>query len=153
MKRSASIYIGEDRIVLEPQDYSPEGSYHPGEPIITLPHSASVAEILAKLEVTLASCKQPTLPIDVKAIVRPLLAATGDKTWHAVCRAFANVDVRETDTELVFSPWIPHHGGFSGSGKDWHCDKSRQSDVVAGFRTAAAVAIEAQNLHNPPPLP
>jgi hypothetical protein len=151
MRRCANIYIGEDRIILEPLGFL-NGVWYGGVPTHRLPHSATAAEILAELEPTLAEGQQPKLPIDLKVLQKPLLAATGEKTWRAVSRAFACVDVEETDAELVFSPWVPDLGGFSGSGKDWRCDKSNPQEKETAFRTAAAIAIEAQNLHNPPPL-
>jgi hypothetical protein len=107
---------------------------------------------LAELALALTEGQQPTLPIDLKALLKPLLVTAGEKTWRAVSRAFACVDVEETEAELVFNPWVPDHGGFSGSSKFWRCNKSNRAEKEAAFRAAAVVAIEAQNLHNPPPL-
>jgi hypothetical protein len=151
MRRCAHIYIGEDRIILEPLGLL-NYVWYSGAPVHTLPHSARVEDILAGLEQTLAEGQQPTLPIDLKVLIKPLLTASGEKTWHSICRAFASVSVEETETELVFSPLVPIRGAFSGSGKYWRCDKSNHQERAAAFRAAAAIAIEEPNLHNPPPL-
>jgi hypothetical protein len=151
MKRSAHIYIGEDRIIIAPLGLNNCAWFH-GAPVHSLPHSAPVAEILTELDLALPRGQKPNLPIDVKVLTKPLLTASGEKTWHAVCRSFACVDVEETATELVFSPLVPVRGAFSGSGKYWRCDKSNRQKKEVAFRAAAAIAIEEQNLHNPPPL-
>ncbi len=154
IRRSTHIYLGEDRIVLQPRDTSPTGPGFAGAPIHSLAHSASIEEILTELEKTLADCKMIPEPNGeaFKKLVDPLLAATGEKTWHAICRAFANINVQEEPGELVFSPWIPHYGWFSESRKYWRCDKTDRQEMGSALLAAARIAVEEQNLNNPPPF-
>jgi len=156
--RHIQIYIGEDRIVLQPchkfkHKYGDDGRIC-GPPIFRVEHSAAVSEILAAVDQTFAACQEDAPePTDLKAVMQPLLAATGEKTWHAVTRSFAYISVEDVNGEFVFSPSIPDKGAFLGSGQYWRCNPADRDDMAAGFRAAATVAIEAQNLHNPPPLP
>jgi hypothetical protein len=157
MNRAIQIYIGEDRIVLQPcytfrHKYGDDGRFC-GPPIVHLVHSASVDEILVAVDRTFAECqKDAPQPTDLKAVMQPLLAATGEKTLNAVTRSFAYISVFELDGKLVFSALTPEKGAFVGSGQDWRCNPTDRAAMAEGFRAAAAVAIEAQNLHNPPPL-
>ena len=112
-----------------------------------------MSEILEAVDRTFAACQEDAPePKDYKAVMQPLLAATGEKTWHAITRSFACVDVEEVDGEIIFSASTPEKGSFIGTGQDWRCNLTDRGDMAAAFRAAAAVAIEAQNLHNPPPL-
>jgi hypothetical protein len=157
MNRSIDIFIGEDRIVLQPchafrHKYGDDGRFS-GPPIVRVAHSATVSEILAAVDRTFDECQlDAPQPTDIKAVIQPLLAATGEKTWNAITRSFANISVVELDDELVFSALIPEKGAFVGTGQDWRCNATDRAGMTAAFRAAAAVAIEAQNLHNPPPL-
>ena len=155
MKRGATIYIGEDRIIMCPDHPGTQGGHFSGPPIHTLAHSASVEKILAELDETLAECKLVSPPIDLKAAGQPFFAATGEKTWHAISRSFAYIGVSEEgDDGLVFFSGFPEKGGFLFQTEaHWRCKKSSRTDMATAFRAAAAVSIEAQNLHNPPPLP
>ena len=57
MTRSATIYIGEDRIVLQSHDFCDEGFYLVGTCVRTLPHSATVESILTELDRVLTESK------------------------------------------------------------------------------------------------
>ena len=155
MTRGATILIGEDRIVLHPDDPGTNGCSFTGLPMRTLAHSVSVEQILAELDATMADCKIVAPPTDAKATIQPLLTATGEKTWHAVSRSFAYIGVREeADDRIVFFSGFPEKGSFLFQTEaHWRCKKSSRTDRATAFRAAAAVAIEAQNLRNPPPLP
>jgi hypothetical protein len=155
MRRAATIYIGEDRIVMCPNHPVTQGGSFSGPPIHTLAHSASVEKILAELDETLAECHLVPLPTDYKAAGQPLFAATGEKTWHAISRSFAYIGVSEEGADgVVFYSGFPEKGGFLFQTEaHWRCKKSSRADMAAAFRAAAAVSIEAQNLRNPPPLP
>ncbi len=157
MNRNITIFIGEDRIIFRPRHkfrhkYGDDGRYC-GPPIFRIAHAATVSEILEAVDRTFAACQEDAPePKDYKAVMQPLLAATGEKTWHAITRSFACVDVEEVDGEIIFSASTPEKGSFIGTGQDWRCNLTDRGDMAAAFRAAAAVAIEAQNLHNPPPL-
>ena len=156
--RHIQIYIGEDRIVLQPchkfkHKHGNDGRIC-GPPIFRLAHSATVIEILTAIDQTFAACQEDAPePTNLKAVMQPLLAATGEKTWNAVTRSFAYVSVEDADGEFVFSPSNPDKGTFLGTGQYWRCNPADRGAMAVSFRAAAAVAIEAQNLHNPPPLP
>jgi len=154
MRRGAAIYIGEDRIIICPVHPGTQGGGFLGPPIHKLAHSASVEQILAELEHTLAECKLVPPPSDLKAAIQPFLAATGEKTSHAVSRCFAYIGVsEESEDGLVFYSGFPEKGSFLfRSESHWRCKKSSRTDISAAFRAAAAVSVEAQNLHNLPPL-
>ena len=152
-RRSADIYIGEDRIVIQHNDSGIYGGHFGGTPLRTLDHSSPVKKILTELKQALTECALGVpVPQDLKAVGMPLLAATGEKTWHAITRSFACVHVEEEKEELVFSPWVPEKGSFWGTGSYWRSSKTSLADIAEAFRAAAAVAIEAQNLRNTPPL-
>jgi hypothetical protein len=153
MHRSIRIFIGEDRIVLDSSHtFGTDGRFC-GAPIIRLDHAATVSEILAAVDQALANCREDVpAPTDFKAVMLPLLDATGEKTWRAVSRSFALISVEQADREMIFTPMFPEKGAFVGDGTKWRFDTSNRDDMSAAFRAAAAVAIEAQNLHNPPPL-
>jgi hypothetical protein len=155
MKRGATILIGEDRIVMHPENPSAHGPSFIGLPMRALPHSASVEKILVELEATMADSKLVEPPTDLKASIQPLLAATGEKTWHAISRSFAYIGVLEDDGDgLMFFSGFPEKGAFLfRTEAQWRCKKSSHADVVLAFREAASVSIKAQNLHHPPPLP
>jgi hypothetical protein len=157
MSRGAEIYIGEDRIVVQPTDQIvPNSGHRPGSPVRELSHSTSVESILTALLSALADSKEVELQIaDPKELLKPLLVATGEKTWNAVSRAFAYVGVHETgDDGLVFYSGFPEKGAFLFRKEaHWRCEKSDHPGMAAAFRAAAAVAIEEQNLGNRPALP
>src|ERR1700744_2259887 len=155
MKRGVTILIGEDRIVMHPVNESVDGPNFIGLPVHTLAHSASVEKILAEFEVTIAESKIVEPPKDSKASIRPLLAATGEKTWHAVSRSFKYIGVQEEANDgLVFFSGFPEKGGFLfRTEAHWHCKATSRADMGVAFRAAAAIAIEEQNLHNRPALP
>jgi hypothetical protein len=150
VKRSATIFIGEDRILLQPNDTSPYGNYA-GCPVRTLPHAVSSCELLEILEETLADCRTNfELPVDLKARLKPLIAASGQKTWNAISRNFAYVGVSENNDELTFFSGFPEKGAFLFRREaHWHCNRKYQTQMAAALRAAASVAIEAQNLANP----
>ena len=154
MRRGATILVGEDRIVMHPDNPGTHGGSFTGFPMRTLAHSATVEQILAELDLTMADCKLVPPPTDLKATIQPLLVATGEKTWHAVSRSFAYIGVHEeAEDGLVFYAGFPEKGSFLFQTEShWRCKKSSRTDMVAAFRAAAAVSIEAQNLHNPPTL-
>src|ERR1043165_3448042 len=107
MKRSATVYLGENRILLQPSDSSPYGSFA-GYPVRTLPHTASVEEILDNLEETLADSRTNIdLPSNAKALLKPLIAASGEKTWNAISRSFAYVGVSENEGKTAFFAGFP----------------------------------------------
>lgn len=164
--RAISVYIGEDRIVIQPS-YT-HGKIWSGKngiqcrnrflgfQILTVRHSAPVSEILDAIDQMSDRCLDdvPT-PTDeelLKTGLQLLLKATGEKTWNAITRSYANVSITEYGQERTFSPWIPEKGAFIGIDKSWTCNFSNREQMEAAFKGAAAVAIEAQNLHNPPPL-
>jgi hypothetical protein len=157
MSRAAEIYIGEDRIVLQPSDQVvPNSGHRSGSPVRTLSNSASVESILTAVLQALADSKEVEgLVADAKGLLKPLLIATGEKTWNAVSRAFAYVGAHEEgDDGLVFFSGFPEKGAFLfRTEAHWRCRKSSREDMAAAFRAAAAVAIEEQNLGNRPPLP
>jgi hypothetical protein len=154
MTHGATILIGEDRIVMHPDNPGTHGGSFIGSPMRTLAHSASIGQILAEMDAAMADCKLVPPPADLKATMLPLLAATGEKTWHAISRSFAFIGVHEEgDDALVFFSGFPEKGAFLfRTEAHWHCKKSSRADMAAAFRAAAAVAIEEQNLHNRPPL-
>ena len=157
MNKAIRIFIGEDRIVLEPchtfrHKYGVDGGIC-GPPIVRVPHSATVSEILDAVNRTFVECQNDaTPPPDLKAVMQPLLAATGEKTWNAITRSFAHVSVQELDGQLIFTPSTPEKGSFCSTDQKWHCNPADRAALATAFRAAAAVAIEAQNLRNPPPL-
>jgi hypothetical protein len=134
VQRRATVLIGEDRIVI---------------------HSANVEQILTEVGMAMADSRLVPPPTDLKALIQPLLKATGEKTGHAVCRSFAYIGVsEEKDDGLVFFSGFPVKGGFLyRTEAHWRCKRSSRADMAAAFRAAAAVAIEEQNLHNRPQLP
>ncbi|SRR5258706_922497 len=154
MNRGAAIFLGEDRIVVQSQDRNCDGAYLAGSVVRTLPHSADVESILIETERALADSKDAvSASSDAKALLRPLLAATGEKTWHAISRAFAYVGVTQDDRGIEFYPGFPEKGAFLfRTEAHWRCDMSDRAGMVAGFREAAVAAVEAQNLASPPPL-
>jgi hypothetical protein len=74
------------------------------------------------------------------------------RTASFYSHAIRGVSVVELAGELVFSALVPEKGAFVGAGQDWRCNPTGRAAMAAKFRAAAAVAIEAQNLHDPPPL-
>lgn len=157
MSRAADIYIGEERIVLQPSDQVvPNSGHRAGSPVRTLPPSASLESILTALLQALADSREvQSLPVDPKGLLKPLLNATGEKTWQAISRAFAYVGVHEEgDDGLVFFSGFPEKGAFLfRTEAHWRCKKSNRVEMAAAFRAAAAIAIEEQNLGNRPRLP
>jgi hypothetical protein len=159
------IYFGEDRIILQPwytygKPWSGKNGIKcknriAGFQILAICHSTPVNEILTFLDQMFENClddvPEPTEQ-DRKARIQLLLLATGEKTWHAITRSYANIGVTEIGQERGFRPGIPEKGSFLGHQKDWSCNFSNREQMEAAFKDAAAVAIEAQNLHNPPPL-
>ena len=157
MSRSIRVFIGEDRIVLQPchkfrHKYGDDGRFC-GSPVTCIAHSSTVSEILSAIDQTFSHCQDDApQPTDLKAELVPLLQVTKEKTWHAITRSFAYISIREEDTDLIFSPLRPEKGAFLGVGKLWRSSSADRAGMASAFRAAAAVAIEEQNLHNPPPL-
>ena len=163
--RLIEVYIGEDRIVIQPwytygQPFNGKNNIQckyrfAGFQILTLRHSAPVSEILDAIDQMSAQCLDdvpaPT-DEDRKIGLQLLLTATGEKTWNAITRSYANVGVTEYGHERTFDPMIPEKGAFVGHQKDWACSFSNREQMEAAFKEAALVAIESQNLHHPPPL-
>jgi hypothetical protein len=164
--RGINVYIGEDRIVIQPSyTYGKVWSGKNGIQcrnsflgfqILTVRHSAPVSEILVAIDLMSDRCLDDfPAPIDkelFKTGLQLLLKATGEKTWNAITRSYANVSITEYGQERTFSPWIPEKGAFIGTHQSWSCNFSNREQMEAAFKDAAAVAVEAQNLHNPPPL-
>jgi len=163
--RAIDIYIGEDRIVIQPfytfgkiwsgkNGINCKYRFH-GFQILTIRHSAPVSEILNAIDQMSARCLDdvpaPT-DEDRKTGLQLLLKATGAKTWNAITRSYAHISVAEYGQERTFSPMIPEKGAFIGTHQSWPCNFSNREQMGTAFRDAALVAIEAQNLHNPPPL-
>jgi hypothetical protein len=154
--RSAAIYLGEDRIVIEPHDKAVSGLCVGSPQVRCLNHRASVEEILAALEQTLAVCRTgiPHPNWKDKTRMQPLLVASGEKTWHAVSVSFAYVGVTDTGNNFDFYCGFPEKGAFLFQEEaHWAAKRSKRAEVVAAFRAAAKEAIDAQSLRNPPPLP
>jgi len=163
--RVVEVYIGEDRIVIQPwytygKPFSGKNDIKckyrfAGFQILTIRHSAPVSEILDAIDQTSDRCLDdvpaPT-DQDRKTGIQLLLQATGEKTWHAITRSYANIGVSEYGQVRSFRPGIPEKGSFMGHQQEWSCNFSNREQMEAAFKDAAAVAIEAQNLHNPPPL-
>jgi hypothetical protein len=155
MNRGAAIFLGEDRIVVQSQDRNKDGAYLAGSVARELPHSADVESILIEVELALADSKDEvsTSAVDAKALLGPLLVATGEKTWLAISRAFAYVGVAEDEHGFEFYAGFPEKGAFLfRTEAHWCCDRSDRTGMALGFRRAAVAAIEAQNLANPPLL-
>jgi hypothetical protein len=154
LERSATVLIGEDRIIIYPSDQGAMGGGFTGSPMRQLPHHATVATILHELSLALADCKLVPPPTDLKALLKPLLTATGEKTWNAIARSYACINVREEKEleAIVFDPWRPEKGAFLGMGKEARAKTADPAALATAFRAAAAVAIEEQNIHNPPLL-
>src|ERR1041385_9073451 len=153
MNRGAAILLGEDRIVVQSQDRNCDGAYLAGSLARKLPHSADVESILTEMERALAESKDGVSApaADAKSLLGPLLAATGERTWHAISRAFAYVGVAEDERGIEFYAGFPEKGAFLfRTEAHWRCDRSNRTGMAAGFREAAVAAIEAQNLSNPP---
>jgi hypothetical protein len=155
-RRSIQIFLGEDRIVMRPS-HNFKGKHGPGHycglPVTRIAHESTMNEVLAAIEQTLSQCQENAPePADYKAEMQPLLKATGEKTWNAITRSFALVSVIESEGELLFTALAPEKGAFLGTGKSWTCKAADREAMASTFRAAAAVAMEAQNLHSPPPL-
>lgn len=153
MNQSAAVFIGEDRILMQPQDASPYGNYA-GLPVRTLPHASSLSDVLDNLEQTLKDSRTIVdPPKDLKALLKPLIAASGEKTWSAISKSFAYVGVSEKDDVLTVFSGFPEKGSFLfRTEAHWHCNKQDKTQKALAFCAAARVAIEAQNLSNPPQL-
>jgi hypothetical protein len=153
MNRCASIYLGEDRILMQPNDISPYGNFA-GEPVCTLSHATSLEEVLNLLEQTLSHSRTLTeIPPNVKGLLNHLIGASGERTWNAISKSFAYVGVSEKNDQLTFYSGFPEKGSFLFRKEaHWHCSKHDRPQVTLAFRTAASAACEAQNLSNPPPL-
>jgi hypothetical protein len=157
MTRSAAIFLGEDRIVIQPDDRAVSGFGVASPYVRCLSHAATVQEILVAVDESLTACRigvpDPD-PRDRKsAAIQQLLAATGEKTWHAVSRSFAYVGVTDSGKSLEFFTGFPEKGAFLFRKEaHWSCKHSKGSGVVAAFRAAAVAAIDAQSLRNPPSL-
>jgi hypothetical protein len=163
--RGISVYIGEDRIVIQPsytygKIWGGKNGINckyrfSGFQILTIRHSAPVSEILDAIDQMSARCLDdvpaPT-DEDRKTGLQLLLKATGEKTWNAITRSYAHISVTEYGQERTFSPLIPEKGAFTGTHQSWSCNFSNREQMEAAFKQAALVAIEAQNLHNLPPL-
>ena len=153
MNRSATVYLGEDRILMQPHDISPYGEFE-GEPVRTLSHAASLEEVLSLLEQSLADSRQiAEPPLNMRDPPKSLIAASGERTWSAISKAFAYVGVSEENDQLTFFSGFPEKGAFLfRTEAHWHCQKHDREQVRIAFRAAASTACEAQNLSNPPPL-
>jgi hypothetical protein len=153
MNRSAAIYLGEDRILMQPQDASPFGNFA-GEAVCTLSHAASMEEVLNLLEQTLVQSRTlGEIPSNLKGLLNPLIAASGERTWNAISKAFAYVGVSEKNDRLTFFSGFPEKGAFLFRKEaHWRCSKQDREQVTVAFRAAASTACDAQNLSNPPPL-
>lgn len=153
MNRSAAIYLGEDRILMQPHDISPYGNFA-GEPVCTLSHTANLEEVLNLLEQTLAHSRTlAEMPPNVKGLLNPLIAASGERTGNAITKAFAYVGVSEKNDQLTFYSGFPEKGAFLFRKEaHWRCSKHDRKQVTIAFRAAANAACTAQNLSSPPPL-
>jgi len=153
MNRSAAIYLGEDRILMQPQDSSPYGNFA-GEPVCTISHAANLEVVLNLLEQTLAHSRTlAEMPPNVKGLLNPLIAASGERTWNAISKAFAYVGVSEKNDQVTFSSGFLEKGAFLFRKEaHWHCSKHDREQVAVAFRAAAHTACEAQNLSTPPSL-
>jgi hypothetical protein len=163
--RIISVDIGEDRIVIQPS-YTYGDIWNGkngikcrnqflGFQILTVRHSAPVSEILDAIDQMSGQCLDDVpLPSDEdrKIGLQLLLKATGEKTWNAITRSFAHISVTEYGQERTFQPSFPEKGAFIGHEQSWSCNFSNHEQMATAFKEAALVAIEAQNLHNPPPL-
>jgi hypothetical protein len=164
--RGIGVYIGEDRIVILPSytygkiwdgkdGIKCRNSFY-GFQILTIRHSAPVSEILDAIDQMSDRCHDdvpaPTDEELLKTGLQLLLKTTGEKTWNAITRSYAHISVTEYGQERTFSPLKPEKGAFVGTHQSWSCNFSNREQMEAAFKDAAAVAIEAQNLHNPPPL-
>jgi hypothetical protein len=153
MNRRTAIYLGEDRILVQPQDTSPYGDFA-GGPVRTLSHTASLNEVLDVLEQTLADSRTiAEIPPNVKDLLKPLIAASGERTWSAISKAFAYVGVSEKNDQLTFFSGFPEKSAFLfRTEAHWRCQKHDRGQVGIAFRAAASTACDAQNLSNLPPL-
>ena len=138
---------------MQPQDTSPYGDFA-GVPVRRLSHAASLDEVLSSLEQTLADSRTiHESPHDAKALLKPLIEASGERTWGAISKAFAYVGVSEKNNQLTFFSGFPEKNAFLfRTEAHWRCQKHDREQVGIAFRAAAGIASDAQNLSNPPPL-
>lgn len=120
----------------------------------TLSHAASLEAVLNLLEQTLADSRTITeIPPNVKDLLKPLITASGERTWSAISKAFAYVGVSEKNDQLTFYSGFPEKGAFLFRKEaHWRCFTHNREQVTVAFRAAASTACEAQNLSSPPPL-